>query len=215
MSDAMRDGEALPRAFRRAHRGLLVAAGLLIVGMACVGPAFVRLIYDDRYAATAELIRLLAVAAWFTALLVPGELALLALGDTRGLAAGQAVRMVCVPALLLGGYSLAGLPGLILGVACGELIRYAVVAYFLGRAGVRAYPADAAVTLLAGLVLGLYLWVESAAGTGGWVAVPVIGGALQLVLWLAVYAVWATPAGLPALRWLAIRNRSGRDGVQP
>jgi O-antigen/teichoic acid export membrane protein len=216
MSDSMREGEPPRRAFRRAHRGLLVAAALLIVGTACVGPAFIRLIYDDRYAATAEFIRLLAVAGWFTALLVPGELALLALGNTRGLATAQAVRLACVPAFLLGGYSLGGLPGLIVGVACGEIVRYAVVAYFLGRHGIRAYPADMAVTLLAGLVLGLYLLAESAAGNRGWVAVPAIGAVLQAVLWGLVYAVWATPASLPqSLRWLAIRSRSAPDGAQP
>ncbi|WP_439620700.1 oligosaccharide flippase family protein [Gemmata sp.] len=196
MADALRDGEPVSRVFRRAHRILVVTAGLLITGVACVGPAFVNLLYDDRYAATAGFVRHIAVAAWFTALLIPGELALLAVGQTRGVAAGQAARLLFVPGMLLGGYWAGGLPGLILGVACCEVVRYAVVALYLKHQGVRVYRSDAAVTLLAGLVLGAYVLVEEAAGPRGRLAVPLVGGALQVVFWAGVYWVWAGPVQL-------------------
>jgi O-antigen/teichoic acid export membrane protein len=216
MTDAMRNGEPVGQAFQRAHRALVVAAGLFIPGIACVGPAFINLLYDNRYAAAGEFLRLLAVAAWFTALLIPGELALLALGDTRGLAAGQTARLVCVPGFLFGGYLLGGIPGLILGVACGELVRYLVVAAYLNGLGIRAYPADAALTLLAALVVGAYLLAESVAGPGGRTAVPVIGVVVLTAVWLVVYLVWATPAHLSrSLSWVAVENRTTPDGVQP
>jgi O-antigen/teichoic acid export membrane protein len=215
MSDALRDGEPLSAAFRRAHRGLIAAAGLLIVGMACIGPAFVRLIYDERYSATAEYVRLLAVAAWFTALLVPGELTLLAMGNTRGLATAQFVRLICIPCFLVGGYWLGGLPGLILGVACGELVRYVVIAVFLHSAGIRVFPADAAITILSAVVLGLYVTIERAAGSRGWVAVPAIGAILQGLLWVGVYVVWSLPARWPrALEGYAVSSRTTPDGIK-
>jgi O-antigen/teichoic acid export membrane protein len=215
MSDALRDGEPADRVFRRSHRGLMVVSALLLVGLASVGPAFVRLFYDDRYETTAALIRHLAVAAWFTALLIPSELALLSLGDTRGMAMGQLVRLLCVPGLLLGGYWLAGLPGLIVGVAAGELVRYAVLAVYLKRAGIRAYRADAALTVLAGAMLGAYVLAEQAIGAHGWGALPTLAVVLQTLFWGALYVAWAAPARLPhSLRWMALR-RATPDGVTP
>jgi O-antigen/teichoic acid export membrane protein len=215
MSDTIRGGEPADRAFRRSHRGLLVVSALLLVGLASVGPPFVRLFYDDRYETTAALIRYLAIAAWFTAILIPGELALLALGDTRGLAMGQVVRLAFVSVLLPGGYWLAGLPGLIVGVALGELVRYAVLAVYLDRAGIRAYRADAALTALAGVLLGAYVLAEQATGAQGWGAVPILGAILQTLFWAALYVAWAAPARLPhGLRWMALR-RTKPDGVSP
>ncbi len=216
MSGATRQGEPISLVFQRAHRSLAIAAGLLITGMACVGPAFVRLLYNDQYNAAAGFIRLLAVSAWFTALIIPGELALLALGQTRALAAAQGARLLCVPGLLLGGYAVGGIYGLILGVAAGEVVRYAVVALFLRRAGLRAYAEDAALTLFAASLLALYLLVEDVAGASGRIAVPIIGGLLQTLIWASVYAVWAGPAYLPApLNYVAFRGRRASDGVQP
>jgi len=216
MSGATRQGQPISLVFRQAHHALAIAAGLLITGMACVGPAFVRILYNDQYNAAAGYIRLLAISAWFTALIIPGELALLALGRTRALAAAQGVRLLCVPGLLLGGDALGGISGLILGVATGELIRYAVVAHFLGRAGLRAYGEDAALTLFAASLLGLYLLAEHIAGEGGRVAVPFVGGLLQTLIWASVYAVWV---GLwpshASINSLPLRSRPAADGVQP
>ncbi|WP_439621375.1 oligosaccharide flippase family protein [Gemmata sp.] len=195
VSGAMRDGEPLGAVFPRAHRAMVAAAALLITGMACVGPAAVRLLYNDQYAEAAAYIRLLAVPAWITALLVPGELTVLALGHTRTLALAQAVRLACVPVFLFAGFELAGLPGLILGVAAAEAVRYAVIAAALHRAGVTAVLEDAGVTLLAAALFGLYVLAEGAVGAaGGRVALPLAAGVVLTAVWAAVYAAWAAPA---------------------
>jgi O-antigen/teichoic acid export membrane protein len=214
MTAATRDGESLTSAFQRAHRSLIVAAGLLIPATVCLGPLFISLVYNDQYAAAADIIRLVAIAAWFTALLVPGELVLLAQGHTRGLAVAQATRLLCVPALLFGGYFLGGLAGLILGVACGELIRYVIVAGYLSREGIRAYPTDMALTLFAALLLGGYLLVEHVAGSHGAI-VPIIGAVAQVLVWVGVYVVWASPYHPPTLLGELIPDgRKAADGVQ-
>ena len=209
VSGAMRDGEPLGSVFPRAHRAMVAAAALLITGMACVGPAAVRLLYNDRYADAATYLRLLAVPAWVTALLVPGEWTVLALGHTRTLALAQAARLACVPVFLFGGFELAGLPGLVLGVAAAEAVRYAVVAAALRRSGVTAVPEDAGVTLLAAALFGLYLLSERALeGAVGRVALPLTAGVVLTVVWAAVYAAWAAPAPAPRpLRWLVRRAR--------
>jgi O-antigen/teichoic acid export membrane protein len=179
---------------------MAVAAGLLITGMACVGPAFIRVLYNNQYNEAAGFIRLLAVSAWFTALIVPGEFALLALGRTRPVAFAQAVRLACLPILLFTGYEIGGIPGLILGVAVGEMIRYVVVAMFLRRDGLQVFAEDAALTLFAASILGLYLLSESVAGVSGKVAVPIVGGLIESIIWAGVYAAWARPGNLSG--WL-------------
>jgi O-antigen/teichoic acid export membrane protein len=213
LSRAARDG-GLPPAFRAAHRGLAIAAGLLITGAACVGPAFVAAVYDDRYAGAADLIRLLAVGAWFTALLTAGEMTLLALDDTRALAVAQGVRLACLPAFMLVGYEAAGLPGFVLGVAAGEAVRYAVVTAYLSRVGPSAFPQDAALTAAALVVVGAYLCAERAGGSGGRVAVPLLGAVALTVFWTAVGVVWVAPGRLGRpLRRLFLRPTPG--GVEP
>jgi len=212
MSNATRQGQPMALVFQRAHRALVVVAGMLITGMACVGPAFVRLLYSDQYSDAAGFIRLLAVAAWFTALIIPGELALLALGQTRALATAQGARLLCVPALLLGGYTVGGIQGLILGVAAGEVIRYCVIGIFLRGAGLKATAEDIGLTLCGALLLGLYLLAEEVSGEAGKFAVPVVGGAIQTLIWVVVYVVWIGPENRPAwVRRLALR-RSATDG---
>jgi O-antigen/teichoic acid export membrane protein len=215
MSDAVRAGEPPARAFRRSHRALVVASGLLIPGVACVGPSLVNLLYDQRYEATGEFVRYLAVGAWFTALLVPGELTLLALGNTRGMAVAQAARLLCIPPFLYAGYQLAGVPGLILGVAAAEFVRYLVVAYCLRSAGIRAYPTDALLTLLAAAVVGSYVLAEELAGTRGGLAVPVIGGLLQVAAWAAVYVVWAAPVRSTGSLLKLLPGRAPTDAGPP
>ena len=216
LSGAVREGQPIPLAYRRIHRAMAVSAGLLITGMACVGPAFIRFLYNDQYNEAAGFIRLLAVSAWFTALIVPGEYALLALGRTHAVAIAQGVRLACLPLLLFAGYELGGIPGIILGVAVGELIRYVVVAVFLRNNGLWVLVEDVGITLLAVAMLGLYLLAEGVAGPSGNVAVPIVGALLESIIWGGVYAVWVGQAHLACgLRSLLFRLRNTPDGVQP
>ena len=155
LASALRDGEPLATAFDRAHRVLTLFAGWMVTGAVCLGPAFIGLLYDDRYRDAAGYIQLLSVTAWVTAFLLPGEFALLALGRPRSLAVGQGVRLAFLPAFLWVGYSLAGIDGLILGTAAGELVRYLVIARFLAGVGVNVLGVDLGRTVAAiGIVLG-------------------------------------------------------------
>jgi O-antigen/teichoic acid export membrane protein len=215
LSRAARAGELQP-AFLEAHRGLAVAAGLLITGAACVGPAFIGAVYDDRYAGAADLLRLLAVGAWFTAFMTVGEMTLLALDQTRALAVAQGARLVCLPAFMFAGFEAAGLPGFVLGVAAGEAVRYGVVAAFLSRARLGAFMKDVALTSAALVVVEAYLLAEAASGPSGRVAVPLLGALALTVFWIGVLAVWVGPGRVrDSVGRLLSRPRAAPEGVEP
>lgn len=215
VSGALRRGEPAGPAFVRARRGLVVLAGLLATGAACVGPLFVQLVYDERYAAAAGFVQLLGAAAWFTMLLVPGEALLLAEGKARCLAVGQGVRLACLPAFLFLGYTLAGVPGLIGGVAAGEAVRYAVIAGFVGRSGMRVVASDLGFTVLAAGVAAAFLVVEPAVLGGAWLPVRIAAGAMALTaVWAGVYVVAGGELPDGALARSAARLRPRWDGAR-
>jgi O-antigen/teichoic acid export membrane protein len=152
LSAALRDGRPLADAVRRPRAVLAVLAGFLVTGAAVAGPAFVETVYPARYHPAAGLLPYLAVAVWFTALLNTGELVLLARGETALLAAGQFMRLTALPGLMAAGYRLAGVPGLVLGLAAAEALRYALLAVLVRRAGVGLVGFDALLTAGVALV---------------------------------------------------------------
>ena len=111
--------------FARVHPLFTGFAALLATGLASTGPTLVHCLYRDRYGDAGGYMQLLTVSAWFSMLQRFPRLILLATGRTRALAIGQALRLVSLPPLLLGGFPLGGLPGMILGFAAAEFIRYA------------------------------------------------------------------------------------------
>ena len=216
VSEAVRSDGAAGATFRRAHRGLVVLAGLLATGAVCVGPAVVGLVYDERYAASAGFLQLLGLAAWVTMLITPGELLLLAHDRPRALAVGQGVRLACLPAFLFGGYTWAGVPGLILGVAAGELVRYAVVAAFVRRAGERVFGFDLALTAAAAVVVTVYLVVEPRVLGGAPLVVRAAAGAAGLTaFWCGVYLAVVDPRASRRLAPVATWGRRAWTGARP
>lgn len=157
LSAAVRNGTPSTDAFLRSQRTILILAGWLGTGIICAGPAFIDLVYDQRYADAATFVRLLGIAAWFTMLVTPSELALLAIGRPNRLAYGQMVRLAGLCVLLPGGYAIGGVNGLILGVAGGELLRYLVVSQAASAAGFDKRSVDLGVSCFAGALIGIDL----------------------------------------------------------
>lgn len=215
VSAAVRDGAAGPT-FRRAHRGLVVLAGLLATGAVCVGPLVIALVYDQRYAAASGFLQLLGVYAWVTMLIAPGELLLLARDKPRALAVGQGVRLACLPGFLFAGYQLAGVNGLILGMAAGEAVRYAVVAAFVRKAGEHLIGFDLALTLTAAAVAGVFLVAEPAALGGAPLAVRAAAGAAALTaFWSGVYLAVVDAAAARRFTPVATWDRRAFTGARP
>ena len=68
LSDAVRRGEPAGPVLRRSQAAVGAFAGWLVTGAVCVGPTFVLLFYDDRYAAAAGYIETRVAAPMATEL---------------------------------------------------------------------------------------------------------------------------------------------------
>jgi len=153
-------GTSLAHAFSRA-RGLVLPAMLLAVlaALACA-PAFVRVFYDERYRDAGWIAQLSLIPLWFAFLQFTARSALEAVGNSRALARGNAVKLVVTGVACVAGYRLAGLPGLILGLAVGAVAGYGTIAAALRSAGLPTARQDFAWTA-GGLALGLVVALGS------------------------------------------------------
>lgn len=217
-SRLLREGRPLRDVFPAVHAALAGFGGFLITGAAAVGPTLVRCLYDSRYvdpdansAGVPQYIQWLIPAAWFAILQANCEIVLLALGHTRRVAVGQAVKLLCVPVFLGVGYQRYGIPGLIAGYTLAEVVRYALLAESLAQLGLPVFRYDSALSALI-VVAGV-----GAIAVGGWVeghaSVYVrlfAETAVVLTVWgAAVTATWPT-VGRPMIGVLR-RNEPAGD----
>ncbi len=149
---AHEDRQRLPAALAEVRRILLPTAMLCVLGIAALGPAFFRILYDARYHGAGWMAQLLSVNVWFGLLVHLSSRTLLAVGDSRSLAISNGVRLAATITGCLIGYRIAGLPGLILGVATGTLAGYLSQLLAMEQHGLRTAQSDAAHTLLAALL---------------------------------------------------------------
>ena len=169
LSEARRGGgAALETTFARA-RGLVLPVMLLAVLAALASaPAFVRIFYDDRYREAGWIAQLSMVPLWFAFLQFTARSALEAVGHSKALAIGNAVKLVVTAAGCVCGYQIAGMSGLILGVGAGALAGYVTIAVALRATGLSTIVQDVVWT---GAALGLGLVV----GLGGRALAPALG----------------------------------------
>jgi len=109
----------------------LLAALLGALGIGLVSQAFFSLLYDLRYANAGSIVQLSAIPVFVMMLTATADRALLAVGNSRGLAVVHAVRLCVSVPVCMGAYVLAGLPGFILGIAAGGLAGHGVVLWML------------------------------------------------------------------------------------
>jgi len=140
-------------------RGVLLSVGLLLcLGVTFFAPEFFQF-YDSRYAAAGWMAQLLALSAWVTVLNATTGNVLLALGDSKAMAAGNLLNVVVTFGGALGGFHLFGLPGFIVGYAAGTAAGQLVQALWIRRYGIGVLRQDATFTLI-GLV-GIAAFFES------------------------------------------------------
>jgi O-antigen/teichoic acid export membrane protein len=183
--------------FRRLRRPLVLLAGWTIAGLAGGGDAAVRLFYDDRYAAAGWIVSMLALGSWFSVLEAINSAALLALGRAQWMAAANAGKLAGMVVLIPIGYAAAGFPGAVLGVACAEVLKYAVSLVAASRAGLAQWRQDLAWTA----------WLFTTAGAT-WLAAELAhrAGASELSV-AALAASCVTIAWAPML-WPLVRSRA-------
>ena len=112
------------------YRTRLAVDGLVIPalgGLTALGPAVVKLLYDNRYQDAGWMLRVLSVRVAIAALIAPYQFCLFAVGDSRY---GFFLNLARTVALFVGvpvGFAMGGVAGLVWGVALSEVPALIVV----------------------------------------------------------------------------------------
>lgn len=167
------DRAALARAYDRGMHAIMLAGGVVCLGVALVAPAFFHFLYDARYHEAGWIAQYLMLAVWFGYLQESAGRALTAVGDARSLVMANAVKLLVTTAGCWVGYCVGALPGFMLGAAVGAAAGQAVIVVRLRTLGLDAGRADVR---------------SSAVG----IALGVVGVGLPYVLapWLGVHPAW-------------------------
>ena len=194
-------GDPLAPTFRRV-RLLLQLGGAIVVGtILCLGPALVALLYDARYADAGWMVRYVACGVWFQILAVTIGSGLMAVGTPRSVASSNFVKLVGIAAGIPLGYSLAGMPGALLGLIASDVAKYLTMAWMGQRRGFASFGTDALLTAWLGLAVLAALAVGHAAASRGLGPLPCA---------LAEGAVFA----LGWLPWIPTARRAFRGGLR-
>jgi O-antigen/teichoic acid export membrane protein len=183
--------EALLSEASRLRVPLLIGGGALVSAMLPAAPALIRLLYDDRYAAAGWIVQILLVGAWFQVLEAPNTALLLARGETRAVAVGNATKLVGILVLLNVGFSLHNFPGALVGLAAADACRYAATSALVRRRGLRFLALDSGASALVVVACGLGLSAEAWAGGPETFTGLVAGAAAGAAPWaVAGLLVW-------------------------
>jgi O-antigen/teichoic acid export membrane protein len=206
LSEAFRgDREHFVAHVRRARRVTNAAGVLMIVATVVGAPAFFYLLYDPRYHDAGWMVQLLMLPTWFFFLSETSVNVQLAMGESRMQTLANTSKLIGTIPGALGGYWLGetmwgdGLPGLVLGLAIGAFIGYAINAIHLQKRGLLLLGSDMRWTLLAvalAVLGGIVPWIVGPVmGVPAPIVSLVIGGVV-----LAPYALWSGRLVLMELR---------------
>jgi O-antigen/teichoic acid export membrane protein len=125
-------------------------------GLTALGPAIVRLLYDNRYTDAGWMLRVLSIRVAISALIAPYQFCLFAVGDSRY---GFFLNLARTIALVIGvpvGFAWGGVAGLVWGVTLSEVPALIVVYTGFVRHGLAspAHEARVPAFFAAGLGLG-------------------------------------------------------------
>jgi O-antigen/teichoic acid export membrane protein len=187
-SERVRTGQPMGPTIARLRVPVMLLAGYVVAGILSAGPTLIGLVYPPTYGEAAWIVQFLAVAALFQVGTSLSGSALLALGQSRWMAACSGAMLAGMLTLIPLGYAWAAFPGAVVGLVISEGLRYAVAAAGVRRQGLRVVVADVkvaawvAVTGGGSVLLGYWMRTTS---VSGWVIL-----ALQCV---AVTALWVLP----------------------
>lgn len=191
----IRQDVKLNESYETIHSSLTGFAGWLTAGAFAACPTLILMAYNQQYAAAADFVRWLSIAAWLTILQTSSETVLLALGQTRQIAASQVVKLFLLLPLVVGGYYLGGFLGLVAGFTLAEAGRYAVLSASVAKCGLPVFRLDLVLTLLvaatAGLTIMIGPYLEGSGGKLARLGPRFLGeGLLLTVLWIVIALVW-------------------------
>ncbi len=142
LSRAFERGEDPSEECRRLRRPLLLLGGYMTSGIAGGAMIVVQLLYDDRYLAAGDMLRILGVGGWFGVVEVSAMYALMAGGGSGWMAWSSAAKLLGTSVMIPLGYSLAGLHGALIGFVLSDVAKYAVVMMGLRSLGVDVLSQD-------------------------------------------------------------------------
>jgi len=192
--------EELASRYEAAHRVMMPGMLVIVLGAGLGAPPLFHLLFDPRYHGAGWMALTGMLGTWF---FLQGAITadtLVALGNSKRLAAASAARAVMVPVGGLVGYTVGDLPGFIIGYSLGQLPPYVVAAVSVGDHGIPVLRLDTRYTLLvvtlglAGALVPRALGASQDALTVALIEVAV-GGVI-----LTALAPWVLRSILPVLR---------------
>ena len=161
----------LPRTELRAQilkpRGLLLlGAAMLLASLVVFGDRLILVLYDDRYAAAAWMLPIMAFGLWHTLLYSTMNPCLLSLGKSAYGAWGNLLRFGAIAISLPLSFAGAGLWGAVLVITFSDLPMYGVVLYGLHREQLTCWKQDLQATAVYLGLLAMMLCARYALGLG-------------------------------------------------
>lgn len=176
----------------RSREALLWIGMTMTLGIAAAGPSLFALLYDQRYQDAGWIAQMVSVAVWITMLQMTCDRALLALGDSRTLAASNLARFVTTIAVCLIGFKVSGLKGFLVGLPVGSLAGHLIVATALWKRGHATLRVDLGYSALFAAMLVTYgLLAHHFSGGVLWWGRVDPGVALAAVMVLAPLLAWS------------------------
>lgn len=171
LSRIHRTGGDLSAPFHRYRSPVVLWAGFQSSVLIVCGPSIIELFFDARYVEAGVIVQFLAAGAWFFMLESMNGALLLAVGDSRAVAAGSLAKVIAIAVLVPGGFIFAGLYGSLVGLVVSDALKYGVSARLIRRAHIQVLMRDLLVTMWlvgtvsAGVICGEHVSVslESAA----------------------------------------------------
>jgi O-antigen/teichoic acid export membrane protein len=124
LSRLHQSGKDFSEAYLKARLPWAILAGWASAGLIAGGPTLIRLLYDSRATSAGWVIQILAAGTWLLVLETSNGVALLALGQPKWVAAGNAAKLIGMLFLIPLGFSSYSFPGAVAGFAASELLRY-------------------------------------------------------------------------------------------
>lgn len=139
--------KALAGDVRHARMILFPAGAVLFLGAAMTAPAFFDFLYRDAYESAGWMTQLVVLTGWCALLQDASSRALVALGNTKGIAAANLVRVIATVGATYIGFTLGGVVGFLIGSAVGAFIGALALGTVLGKAGVHVLGIDTLATI--------------------------------------------------------------------
>ena len=177
--------------FRAWRRILYLIGGYLVAGMVATGQPVIEFLYDPRWLEAGWMLQLVAVGMWFAVMHAPSESALLALGHSQWMAAGNLSKIAGIALFVPLGFHVLDFGGAILGMAMANAVKYAVVAFAARRHDLPILRHDLLFSVwVAGTGVGVHYLCAALSAAGGSAFLASLAGiAAVSLLWLPV-ALW-------------------------